>query len=207
MEYEIPSLNFYLETVAERMDEDTADVQSFCMVLEALIFGGEFQLSWDIDPNTPAIEAGQFTFDVIPPDFPEESIRFFIGVTDKDTAERLWADPYYLDITTWLDDSTLTDMGIEYTFETENHAGETYDIRIIKDQIGLYTDPCRPSTWIVTPEYLGENIDTISIKEVTLEILEKWKTYLVSNPEKVQPLKPAAKKNPFKLVSLNGKLV
>lgn len=207
MDIEIPSLNFYLETVAERMEEDSADVHSFCMVLEALIFGGEFQLSWDIDPNTQAFGIGQFAFDVITPEFPEDTTRFFVGITDEETAERLWADPYYLDISTWLDDETLDAMGMEYTFEREEHEGESYDIRIVSEHIGLYCDPCRPSTWVVTPKYLGANKDTISIKEVTLEILERWKANLVGNPERVKPHKPPHKKNPFKLVSVDGKLV
>jgi len=205
MDYDIPSLNFYLDTVAERFEEDSIEVENFCVILEALIFGGKFDISWEIDPDVTTSEKSQWIFDVVPPEFPEDSIRFFVAVADPATTERLWADPYYLDITTWMDNTVLDELGIKYKFEQiDDGVNQPYDVRIVETHMGLYSDPCRPATWLISPEYLGKDIDTITVKEVTLEILEKWKKYLVSNPDSLKTIK---KKNPFRLASLDGKLL
>jgi len=200
---EYSPLGFFLQTVSTKFEQDASDVESFCFVLEALIFGGEFQLSWDLDPGILANEAIQWSFELILPD--SEAVVFFMGIADDHTASTLWADLHYMDITSWVDKPTLEELKISYTMKegVDPYTGEPLTVRLVDNPIGIYSDPCRPCVWLLTPEYLGKEKDTITVQEVTLGLIEKWKKFLVGDTSK-EKLRP---KNKFKLVSKDGNLI
>ena len=194
MSKEIPTgLDSFLNTTAERLQEDTEDIQSFCTIINLMIHREIIDLKWYTNPVKHLDEANTWFLDIISKKH-KFSTRVFISyVPEQEYADRLMEDPYYMDISMWTD----TNPAAKTKQESLDPSNVPY---------GVYTDPCRPLSWILTKDSIQQGT---TIEEATLILIEYWKKYfLEERAPQERILTPRIKTNaPLRLVAKDGKIL